>query len=360
MIDVCVINSMINKDGGSNDLRKKIEHYSYGLRDFLWQSEGYNVFYGLDESRGEKVAIRVVDLRRHPQVKEALGAEIDIIKRLKHPNILNTLDVFSTVNNCYIITELYPDGSLEDRMRQRGRFDESEALSIFKQIVNGWVYLVKERVIHANLEPGHLLLDHSRVTISGFGCSRREGKAPKNKPSFTLYQSPESLRDDLSSFKGDIWSLGTILYVLLHGDFPWKCQDRDDFARKAGRTPLDMSPDLSKSVVDFLIRSLAPVEQRLNEQSFMEHPLIASMSLGMGGASEEDNHREEQRPKHHTPHMVKQVEKQITAHHNWMRFLFRLLERLGPMAEEESTKVLKFIIARQVLVQYEELRTALC
>ena len=92
----------------------------------------------------------------------------------------------------------------------------------------------------------------------------------------------------------------------------------------------------------------------------MEHPLIASMSLGMGGAREEDNHREEQRPKHHTPHMVKQVEKQITAHHNWMRFLFRLLERLGPMAEEESTKVLKFIIARQVLVQYEELRTALC
>ena len=141
----------MNHKDGSNDLRKKIEHYSYGLRDFLYQSEGYNVFYGLDEARGEKVAIRVVDLRRHPAVKDALGAEIDIIKRLRHPNILHTLDVFSTVNNCYIITELYPDGNLQERIRQRGRFVEDEALSIFRQIVSGWRYLLKERVIHANL-----------------------------------------------------------------------------------------------------------------------------------------------------------------------------------------------------------------
>ncbi len=52
-------------------------------------------------------------------------------------------------------------------------------------------------------------------------------------------------------------------------------------------------------------------------------------------------------------HLVKQVEKQITAHHNWMRFLFRLLDRISPLTEEECTRVLKFTVARQVLVQYE-------
>ena len=42
---------MISKEC-NNDLRKKIEHYSYGLRDFISQSEGYNLFYGLDEAKG--------------------------------------------------------------------------------------------------------------------------------------------------------------------------------------------------------------------------------------------------------------------------------------------------------------------
>ena len=256
---------MANYREANNELRKKIENYSYGLRDYLWQGEGYSVFNGLDESRDEKVAIRVVDLRRDATIKDILGSEIDIIKRLKHGNVLRTLDVFSTVNNCYIITDLCPDGSLQDRINQRGLFQEFEAIGIFKHVMAGWLYLLKERIIHGSLEPKHLLFDHNKVVIGGFSCSRREGKPAKKIPEFTYYQSPESTIDEVSSFKGDIWSLGTILYMLIHGNFPWQCNSKQEYLQKAGKTSLDLSPDLSAHTADFLKRTLTPFENRLSE-----------------------------------------------------------------------------------------------
>lgn len=65
-----------------------------------------NIFKGVNEQTEERVAIKVVDLRnREPDFdKEHLSLEIDALKKLKHPNIIHCLDIYSTVNNCYIIT----------------------------------------------------------------------------------------------------------------------------------------------------------------------------------------------------------------------------------------------------------------
>lgn len=54
-----------------------------------------------------------------PALLDLLYSEIEIVKTLRHPNILRCYEVFTSANNCYIITELC-DGDLETRIRSKG------------------------------------------------------------------------------------------------------------------------------------------------------------------------------------------------------------------------------------------------
>jgi hypothetical protein len=55
---------------------------------------------------------------------------------------------------------------------------------------------------------------------------------------------------------------------------------------------------------------------------------------------------------------VNRVERQINAQINWLRFLFRLIERIMNYPEELNTLILKFVMTRQLAVQFEELKRA--
>ena len=56
------------------------------------------------------------------------------------------------------------------------------------------------------------------LKITGFGCCKKTTKADiRRAVAFNAYQSPESVKENVFNHKSDIWSLGMILYVLLHG-----------------------------------------------------------------------------------------------------------------------------------------------
>lgn len=68
------------------------------------------------------VAIKVVELSsiKTPALVQLLYSEIDILKTLNHPNVLNCMEVFTSANNCYIITELCDGGDVETKVRTKG------------------------------------------------------------------------------------------------------------------------------------------------------------------------------------------------------------------------------------------------
>lgn len=106
---------------GNNDLRKKIEDYSYGLKDIIGRGFSSVVYRGSNDRLKERVAIKVIDIKSiqgKPQ-KKMLEGEIEALKKLNHPNILKCHDIFSTANNCYIITEFCNEGDLENLLKKR-------------------------------------------------------------------------------------------------------------------------------------------------------------------------------------------------------------------------------------------------
>lgn len=70
---------------------------------------------------GQPVAIKIVQLNslKSKKLEELLFSEIDILKKLNHPNVLRCHQVFTSNRNCYIVTELCSQGDLETKLKQK-------------------------------------------------------------------------------------------------------------------------------------------------------------------------------------------------------------------------------------------------
>lgn len=80
------------------------------------------VFLGVNETNGEKVAIKVIDIRNADKtLLKAKEMEADAMRKLRHPNIIYYYDTFSTVNNCYVVMELCEEGDLKTLLQKRGK-----------------------------------------------------------------------------------------------------------------------------------------------------------------------------------------------------------------------------------------------
>lgn len=66
------------------------------------------------------MAIKIIELNslKSQKLEELLFSEIDVLKKLNHPNILRCFEVFTSNRNCYIITEICNGGDLESKLRK--------------------------------------------------------------------------------------------------------------------------------------------------------------------------------------------------------------------------------------------------
>jgi serine/threonine-protein kinase ULK/ATG1 len=153
-------NMQAGRQPGS-DLRKKIEDYSYGLSDVIGKGYSSLVFKGINEKTREIVAIKVIDVKAFKDRigKQMLEGEIEALRKLNHVNILKCYDVYSTVNNCYIITEFCTEG---------------DTIPVFRDIYKGFKYLANRGFLHRDLKPANIFIKDGMYKIADFGFAKRD------------------------------------------------------------------------------------------------------------------------------------------------------------------------------------------
>ena len=89
----------------------------------------------------------------------------------------------------------------------------------------GFVHIADSGFLHRDLKPANILLKDKTVKIADFGFAKRASSNPKElcNVGSPLYMSPEALQGNIYTVKNDIWSIGVILYEILHGKAPWNC-----------------------------------------------------------------------------------------------------------------------------------------
>ncbi|XP_028982095.1 serine/threonine-protein kinase grp isoform X2 [Diachasma alloeum] len=181
----------------------------------------------INKTTGEAVAMKMIDLQKHPDAKQNMKKEATVHRMLSNPNIIRYYGQRSEATMEYIFLEYASGGELFDRIEPDIGMPSWEAQRYFKQLISAVEYLHGHGVAHRDLKPENLLLDDKdNLKVSDFGLAtvyRLQGRERLlEKRCGTLpYVAPEVLVHPYRAEPADVWSCGIILVALLAGELPW-------------------------------------------------------------------------------------------------------------------------------------------
>jgi calcium-dependent protein kinase len=154
--------------------------------------------------------------------------EIEILRKISHPNITNIFEIFADSKKYYVIMEFLEGGELFDAITSIGSFTEESACQVMKQLLSAIFYLHSNNIVHRDLKPENIMLlqkpenGNYHIKIIDFGTAKifKPGKKMNKFIGTSYYIAPEVLKERYDE-KCDIWSCGIILYILLCGYPPF-------------------------------------------------------------------------------------------------------------------------------------------
>jgi eukaryotic-like serine/threonine-protein kinase len=217
--------------------------------------------------------------------REALAAA-----RLVHPNIVQVFDFGSeeTTGRQYIVMEFVDGPSCAEILRELGRLEPDDAVSILTQACRGLEYAHRNGVVHRDVKPGNLLRsrDGGQVKLADFGIAKAAEHSDMTKVGSVLgtaaYLSPEQARGEPAGPASDLYALGVVSYQLLAGRLPFDAASLTDLARQQDTTsppPLhELDPEIPRALSLVVARALERnPDDRFADAGAMERALADSL-----------------------------------------------------------------------------------
>ncbi|CAD8074395.1 unnamed protein product [Paramecium primaurelia] len=226
----------------------------------------------------ETVAIKILekDKMKENIDYERISREINCLKKLRHPNIIQIYEIVETINSLYLIMEYAPGGELFEVIIKNQRLNEKETAEYMMQILSGVQYMHDNYVMHRDLKPENLLLDeNNKIKIVDFGLSNqfKDGQLLKTACGSPCYAAPEMIAgNEYDPKSADTWSCGVILYAMVNGYLPFEDNNTSQLYKKIiygeYATPKYMSP-LCKDLLEKILQ-VDPLK-RYNIQQIVKH-----------------------------------------------------------------------------------------
>ncbi|XP_006814102.1 LOW QUALITY PROTEIN: serine/threonine-protein kinase H1 homolog [Saccoglossus kowalevskii] len=231
-------------------------------------------------------AIKMIEVK---EGKEVFETELGVLRRVRHTNIVQLVEVFETPERVYMVMELATGGELFDRIVARGSFTERDATRAVQMVLEGVRYLHALGITHRDLKPENLLYYHpgndSKILITDFGLAstRKAGDEMTMKTACGTpeYIAPEILLRKSYTNSVDLWALGVITFILLSGTMPFDDENRTRLYRKILRAKYSFSgepwKDVSNLAKDFIVKLLTVnPNERMGASVSMKHPWLVT------------------------------------------------------------------------------------
>ncbi|MFT3880254.1 MAG: serine/threonine-protein kinase [Gemmatales bacterium] len=250
---------MIGEQIGKWTITRKISQG--GMADvFLAEAPSNN---GKPDKAAIKI-LRIQDTENADRHLERFHREVDILRSLKHDNIVRLYESGEFRGLPYLVMEFVDGLSLDRVLEQRGKLSWEEVVVIGQMVASALRYAHRQEVIHRDLKPANLLADWDRhVKLTDFGIARLLNEDRLTKENAIVgtasYVSPEQAAGKPATRKSDLYSLGVILYELLTGRLPFEANTAAELLHKHRYAQFESPSRLIEEVphdFDKLIESL--------------------------------------------------------------------------------------------------------
>src|SRR3970282_733518 len=146
----------------------------YQLLEQIGQGGMATVFKAIDPGTNSALAIKVLNpvMAQDPQFGKRFEREAEVVMRLKHPNIVPTLDYGVDQGYAYLVMPLLKVGSLADRLRE-GPLTPLEGGRVITQLSGALALAHGQGVVHRDVKPSNVLIDdQGNALLSDFGLDR--------------------------------------------------------------------------------------------------------------------------------------------------------------------------------------------
>jgi serine/threonine-protein kinase len=192
------------------------------------------VYRGHYTKTGQVVAVKVMAPglgSTSPSATARFEREAEILKQLRHPNIVGLFGVGKSQGVRYLAMEYIQGESLDKMMARRGRLSWEEVVELGKQLCAALQHAHEKGIVHRDLKPANLMvLPDGTLKLTDFGIAKDLDVTQLTSANCTVgtaaYMSPEQCKGERDlTFKSDLYSLGVVLYELLTGVKPFQAEN---------------------------------------------------------------------------------------------------------------------------------------
>jgi len=220
------------------------------------------------------------------QVEHVMN-EKKLLEMCDHPFLLRLAATFQDENEIYMLLELALGGELFSVLREKNRFEESQARFYASCVCSAFAYMHDKKMVYRDLKPENLLFDaEGYLKVVDFGFA----KLIEDR-TWTLCGTPEYLAPEIITNKGhnlavDWWAFGILIFEMLVGQPPFCAEDPMDIYQKILRNRITYPSLMTKHAKDLIVKLLVSTPaQRLGSlkrghRDISMHPFFKPVDFG--------------------------------------------------------------------------------
>ncbi len=241
------------------------------------------VYKATDTQLDEVVAIKTLPgdvMSRSPEDLERFKREIRLARKITHRNVLRTYDYGEAEGVYFISMEFVRGYTLSDLLEEAegNRMAPRVTMGIARQISRGLEAAHEQGIIHRDIKPQNVLIDHrGEVKLMDFGIARM-AEAPE-MPAMTQaglivgtphYMSPEQVQGKPLDPRSDVYSMGVMMYEMVVGQKPFVSSSLTGVLTahitEKPRPPIELRPEIGREINNIILKCLAkdPAERYEN------------------------------------------------------------------------------------------------
>ncbi|CAD8095496.1 unnamed protein product [Paramecium sonneborni] len=218
------------------------------------------------KSDEKEFAVKIYDKLSNKFDSECVIKELEILRKMDHPNVITVFETFESQKYIFIITELLISGNLDDILSKTTLTEDDAIKGIFK-IIDALTYIHSKGVLHRDIKPENILFrkpNLEEIVISDFGLAEfynEEGQYKYHRCGTAGNMAPEILKDLFYGYKADCYSAGIIFYQMLtQGQSPFIVEDYQETLQRNESGQVDFSIVQSSPAVKTLLQQMLELD----------------------------------------------------------------------------------------------------